>query len=266
MKVCITCNETKELAEFHKNKANKDGLKGQCKECAKEYGAKRYAKPEVKQAIAERNARPERKKAKAEYNAKRNARPEIKEATAKRNAKWRAIPAVKEALSEYNSEYYINNQEVILKQKAEYYARPEIKQRQIDKYNNDPMYKTQHKISAVLLHAKRDVGNIRNKQSNVAGLEYTKGQLDDRLSSYMGHLCERCRSISIGNNNSEIDHIIPKSLAEDLEEVIELNHWTNIRIICRECNQDKGSSLDSDNATLPKFAEFYIQRELRVEN
>ena len=34
MKKCKTCNEDKDLDEFHKDKARKDGLKGSCKMCA----------------------------------------------------------------------------------------------------------------------------------------------------------------------------------------------------------------------------------------
>ncbi len=37
MKTCNTCNETKELTEFHKESNNKDGLRNQCKECRKIY-------------------------------------------------------------------------------------------------------------------------------------------------------------------------------------------------------------------------------------
>ncbi len=33
MKICTKCNENKSKNEYHKAKQNKDGLKGQCKEC-----------------------------------------------------------------------------------------------------------------------------------------------------------------------------------------------------------------------------------------
>jgi hypothetical protein len=33
MKVCLKCNQTKEITEFYKNKQAKDGLRSDCKEC-----------------------------------------------------------------------------------------------------------------------------------------------------------------------------------------------------------------------------------------
>ena len=37
MKTCSICNEDKELVEFYKHKATKDGLDGRCKPCKKAY-------------------------------------------------------------------------------------------------------------------------------------------------------------------------------------------------------------------------------------
>jgi hypothetical protein len=37
MKICRTCNETKELTEFHKAKVNVDGLENRCKPCKQAY-------------------------------------------------------------------------------------------------------------------------------------------------------------------------------------------------------------------------------------
>ena len=41
MKKCIKCSEIKPLTEFYREKRNKNGLRGICKECAKKY-AKKY--------------------------------------------------------------------------------------------------------------------------------------------------------------------------------------------------------------------------------
>lgn len=43
-KVCSKCREEKELIEFGKVKANKDGLNSKCKSCAKEWKAEYYKK------------------------------------------------------------------------------------------------------------------------------------------------------------------------------------------------------------------------------
>ena len=39
-KVCTKCKAGKELSEFYKAKESKDGLRGTCKACAKDYGNK----------------------------------------------------------------------------------------------------------------------------------------------------------------------------------------------------------------------------------
>ena len=41
MKECTTCNISKPLVEFSKNKSNKDGLEYKCKDCVKQY-SKQY--------------------------------------------------------------------------------------------------------------------------------------------------------------------------------------------------------------------------------
>lgn len=43
-KRCRNCKKTKDVSCFHKHPSNKDGLKGQCKECRSEYDKKRRAK------------------------------------------------------------------------------------------------------------------------------------------------------------------------------------------------------------------------------
>jgi hypothetical protein len=36
-KICFKCKEEKPISEFHRNKRNKDGYKGQCKSCCRKY-------------------------------------------------------------------------------------------------------------------------------------------------------------------------------------------------------------------------------------
>lgn len=43
-KTCIKCGVEKPVTAFNKNKQNKDGLNGKCKDCMKEYRANYYEK------------------------------------------------------------------------------------------------------------------------------------------------------------------------------------------------------------------------------
>lgn len=44
MRVCKTCNEEKELDQFHKNKMYKDGIRPHCIECRRKHELKSYHK------------------------------------------------------------------------------------------------------------------------------------------------------------------------------------------------------------------------------
>lgn len=46
MKHCNICNKDKEVCEFHKRKASKDGLAAKCKSCQKSYDKKRANNPD----------------------------------------------------------------------------------------------------------------------------------------------------------------------------------------------------------------------------
>lgn len=69
-KHCTTCGTTKAVAEFHKNKATKDGLAAKCKTCVKQYG-RRY-RHDNRDAILEGKAeyRQRNRDAIAAYTAK----------------------------------------------------------------------------------------------------------------------------------------------------------------------------------------------------
>ena len=86
MKTCIKCNEPKDLSEFHKRKALKDGHTGECKTCT----ATRW-----KNYIS----KPQNKTNKREYMTGYNNRPETKEKVIARAANN------KEANKEYMREY-----------------------------------------------------------------------------------------------------------------------------------------------------------------
>lgn len=87
-KICSKCGEEKPATTeyFRKAKTNKDGLRGQCKDCVKEYN-KQY-------------------------------REENKEEIKELNKQWRKEN--KEEIKEYNKQYYKENKEEIKEKKNEY--------------------------------------------------------------------------------------------------------------------------------------------------
>jgi hypothetical protein len=59
MKKCTSCDITKALNSFHKNKASKDGFVSRCKDCISEYQASRYVD---KRVFIKRRAKTDREK------------------------------------------------------------------------------------------------------------------------------------------------------------------------------------------------------------
>ncbi len=53
-KICKNCGLEKDLNEFHKHKAMKDGHVNKCKECISTYEKERRQKPKVKRKEAKR--------------------------------------------------------------------------------------------------------------------------------------------------------------------------------------------------------------------
>lgn len=58
-KICSKCETSKDIGEFHKNKRNKDGYKGWCKDCCRLYTQDPINKERKREY--ERNHRDERK-------------------------------------------------------------------------------------------------------------------------------------------------------------------------------------------------------------
>ena len=107
MKTCNKCGETKPLFEFHKRKGVKDGHKGRCKACCKEYAAAWYQanKERVKEYSASyyQANRDRRNKAMiAHYQANKERYKEM-------HAAWRE--ANKERYKEINAAWYAANKE-----------------------------------------------------------------------------------------------------------------------------------------------------------
>lgn len=110
-----------------------------------------------------------------------------------------------------------------------------------DKYNNDPIYKLKENISNSLRQTLKNKNIGKNEQPTLDFLGFTKQDLQHHFSKYSNNPCERCGNIIISHHskNYELDHIIPISLAKTEQEIIYLNQLDNLRLICKNCNQEK---------------------------
>jgi 5-methylcytosine-specific restriction endonuclease McrA len=109
VKICTRCDETKELSEFGKNKAAKDGLSFYCSVCKREYQRKHYAENPDKWSMYGKRWRENNKETKAAYDrtyAENN--PERVRA-----AKQKYKRVHKDRIREQNKIYSLKNKEIL---------------------------------------------------------------------------------------------------------------------------------------------------------
>jgi hypothetical protein len=225
-KVCTKCGEEKALCEFNKDKTHKDGYRSVCKNCV--------------------------------YNYQRE-----------RNLLNKKIKLNKETISieEYRKQYYQNNKEKI-KEKSKLWYKNNLdkvkktkdnykpKKRLLDKAyreknkeirnlkekikrENDPLYRLTTNTRRLILKTFTS-GNYtkKSKTYEILGCSY------DDFKTYLESLFEPWMNWdNYGLYNGElnhgwdIDHIIPLSTIITENDVIRLNHYTNLQPLCSYTNR-----------------------------
>lgn len=212
MKSCRVCNIEKPLDSFNKSKRNKDGFNNMCKECGKEY-AKKYRKENYEMIIQK-----EREREKSEIN--KSIRKKYREEN-------------KLSRSEYYKKYRLENKDKVLLS---------ISNSRKKRYHNDPNYKLKELIRGAIKNSiKRKGYSKKSNTKNILGCSY------DEFRHHIESLWENWMNWDnfgnpkdgvLGENKSwDIDHIIPISSAETEEDVIKLNHYTNLQPLCSYNNR-----------------------------
>ena len=176
MKICIKCKEEKEIENFYKNKQNKDGYSGKCKECTKDY-VKKYREENLDLVKERVNKYRENNKEKSKEYSKL-WREENKEYKKEKDKEYREKN--KEILLQKKKEYRIKNRDLIRerdkkwreenKEKKKerdriysYNNRDKRNERHYKRYNNDPIYCISHIIRGLI--QKSFINNKYNKDS-----------------------------------------------------------------------------------------------------
>lgn len=203
-KICIECKETKEIDLFIKNR-------NLCKNCMKIY-KKTYRENNInsikeksknyylsnKEQICERQ--------RANYSSNRDYKLEYQKEYAELN---------RDKISNYKKEYTEKNKDKISKYKTEYQNR---------RRKNDPIFKLKYVISRAIRNSLRVKGLSKSKKSmDILGCSiiFFKNYIEDKFTSEMNW-----------DNYGiiwDIDHIIPLSTAFTEEDVVKLNHYTNLQ-------------------------------------
>lgn len=234
-KSCSTCKTIKAATCFGKNKAEKDGLRSQCKECAAIKSRERYLRNPQRQidAVAVwQKANPD----KVRENAKRT--------------------------------YYNNYESRRIRAKAAYEANKcDINETARQRYKDDPQYCEKARLASLKhyqANAEKRVAyqkrykaenpentliwsnNRRSRKKNAAG-ECSTQDWADRLEEF-GYSCAYCLKPESEVGKMTVDHMTPLSRGGS-------NDVDNLVPCCRSCNSSK------NDKTLLEFLAFKAWKE-----
>jgi len=225
MKICSQCKELKDLSEYFRNKNTKDGRHSSCKECQNKNKKYDSNKRREYYLLNKDRDREKNKKRRREYYILNKE----KENTMSKKYKEKNRVEVNSKSKEYY--HSIKNTKEYKESKNKYYK---------NRLVNDPLYKTIHYLRCMLnTYFKRGGFNKSTKTFEILGCSYEefKIYLESKFEPWMTW---ENRGMYNGEFNYgwDIDHIIPISSAKTEDDIIKLNHYTNLQPLCSKINRD----------------------------
>lgn len=211
-RLCPMCREVKLLSEFGLHKSGPGGLQSYCKPCKAGY---------VK-----------------EYNQKNKDKFDLWAAKTALNARESG------KMQAYQKEYRAKNKELIQKRqdasrakKPEYYAmkaREVMRRRRVE----DPLFALQNALRCRLNAVLKQMGyKKRSRTHEILGCDWEFFRCHIERQFLKGMAWEKMGA------EIHIDHITPISMAKTEEDVIALNHFTNLRPMWAKDNRAKYSKI-----------------------
>jgi len=203
-KECPRCNEYTNA--FSKNASRQDGLNRVCKSC-KAIDDKKY-----------RDKYPEREKEKSKAYYKKHC------------------DSIKRRVKKYAKD----NEEAVKKKHKEYFQKNKEKWNQYmkDRAAADPVFKMKVHIRKVLIKALNGTAKSK-KTEEILGCTYAelKTHIESQFEPWMTWENKGLYNGSF-DYGWDIDHITPLSSAKSPEEILSLNHYTNLRPLCSHVNRN----------------------------
>lgn len=238
-KICTKCQIGKTIEDFHPNKRIKSGLNSQCRVCVNKLRMEKY------------------RKNKTEFN--KNRYEKNKEKLKEKSRKYRSEN--KEKLNLKRKEYNLKNKEKVNKKRRERWQKnkEEFNKKRREEYQNNKKSINVRRNKSVQLKKKTDqvfkakmaiksfIHNVlrkkdtkkKNTSEQILGLSTKKFilYLESKFESWMnwGNYGKYNGELNFG---WDIDHIIPLSSAKTEQEVVALNHFTNLQPLCSKINRD----------------------------
>lgn len=159
-----------------------------------------------------------------------------------------------EYIKNKNKEYYVSNKEDILKSSSDYYSNNKDKKLEYQKEyaslnkekisaykmeyqrnrrKTDPVYKLKYVVGRMIRNSLKCKGLSKNKKSmDILGctIEFFKSYIEERFVDDM--------SWDNYGTSWDIDHKIPLSTAVTEQQVLELNHYTNLQPLDSHINRN----------------------------
>jgi hypothetical protein len=205
VKLCTKCKEVKDLSSFTKNSTRPDGFTEWCRPC-KSAADKDYRNRNLEKC----------RKTSRDYYAKNS-----------------------EVLKEKVKQYAKNNSEIIKHKKAIYFQ--ENKSKWSEYYKNraivDPVFKMKMSIRRLIVKVMR--GSKTQRCEQILGCSYSDlhKHIESQFEPWMTWENKGKYSGTL-NYGWDVDHIIPLCTAKTVEDIIRLNHYTNLRPLCSHVNRN----------------------------
>ena len=236
-KVCIKCNIEKKSNSDNFPKGPKGvGLKSRCKICTSKYNTE-YLKEYYK-----KNKKLYSKKQKKYSKEKKKSMEYLKDKKKYHSEYWKNN---KESLKERRKEYYKENREALLEGNRRWYEnnRESIKKQQNSYHKkrrkSDPLFRLSGSIRKTISESLREKGYTKKSKAYIilgCTFESFKDYVESNWEDWMNW-------DNYGKYNGEenygwdLDHIVPLSSAKCEEDIIKLNHHTNIQPLCSYVNR-----------------------------
>ena len=258
MKKCKNCKEYKPKSDFTKNKTTKDKLSYSCSPCRKILRGERSEATKLRDKQYRIENREKRRLYNIDYISKNqeryqevliNYRKNNKDIIAEKAKLYRLKPEVRERerinsarnekkeKSKLRRKKYREENREMYRQSAKKYSdknKELLKQKHRYRMENEPIYRLKRKIRDAIKNALKKKGySKKSKTHEILGCEY----------SFFIEYIEAQFKEGMNWNNATIDHIKPLKSANTEEDVIKLNHYTNLQPLFLIENSIKGSKM-----------------------
>lgn len=206
LRVCTKCGKAKDFSNFGVHSARASGIQEICRECKAMMGKFDRANNPGKSS----------EKSKKYYILNKDS----------------IIARVKQ--------YSIDNEETLKKKRAEYFQLNKEKWNQYgkDRAKVDPVYRMKVHMRKLMIKALNGTSKSK-KTEEILGCSYSefKEYIEDQFENWMTW---DNKGLYNGDFNYgwDIDHIVPLCTAKSPEDVVSLNHYTNLRPLCSHVNRN----------------------------